>query len=105
MNVLADDQIDIASGDFQDAVIVEQIPAEEIVAPVIEYIAWDSVPVDPQMLDTQVQEEKIEEIILPIEKPLSETPSDMIEETSLVVSDTEQRSIIVDGDVVTILWK
>lgn len=57
------------------------------------------------MLDTQVQEEKIEEIILPIEKPLSETPSDMIEETSLVVSDTEQRSIIVDGDVVTILWK
>ena len=105
MNVLADDQIDISSGSSQDTVIAEQIPTEEIVVPITEDIAWDSLPVDPQMLETPVQEEHIEEIILPIEKPLSETSSDMIEETPLVVSDNEQRSVIVDGDIVMIVWK
>ncbi len=105
LGVLADDQIDISSGSSQYTVVIEQMPVEEIVAPITEDIAWDSLPVDPQILDTPVQEEHIEEITLPIEKPLSETPSDIIEETSLVVSDNEQRSVIVDGDIVTIMWK
>lgn len=119
--VLADDEVWISSGEesiqimnehisspvTEDTIPIEEVdvlPEEITISKEQNTITLSEEMPEPTSLSESLSEiETISETVS--EEPLEEIPLVAPMSQTVVVSDTEQRTIVVDGDIVTIMWK